>query len=736
MLGPIPYGEPEEGRLEREIIAGEGALAPTADPVLGRRWRTATAREGLLDFRDLFAGHPAEHAAALAVVHVLSPTPRWTTIAVGSDDGVSVRVNGVLFHQHDVPRGHRFGDDKVRVKLRRGWNRLLFKVVNGQGGFALSARFEEPEGLEFSTEAPVERWTGAPEPPELFIRTVAAAEPVWDFGGPRHRFCFEAANVGGQVVSVCLELRSGDDRTIDAWRDDALGSWASRKVEFRRPLRELVGKDGRLPCLALDDGSGAKPRPIEALDASAALDRLIGPYRVDQSGLDGGVFGVGHSSFMASWIELPVPSGFPELAAQAEVRHPGPASAVVNGRQVGPRFSGSSGWFPLGDPVNGRWTLGTEHPERTPSREPSFRVRFSLGTLGRAVTELRVAREFGGGIEGGFERLLAAAASGKREAIEAASARVSEEVAARVDPRVKKAALHLAGNAHIDLAWLWRIPETKKVCRDTFRSALDNMKRYPDFTFSHGAAQSYAWMEEEEPALFEEIRERVKEGRWEVVGGTWAESDTNMPTGESLVRQWLYGKRYFQEKFGVDVKVGWMPDTFGHPSTLPTIAKGCGLDAYVFFRPWEEARTFRWRGPDGSEVLGIRPPRWYMVEADGIDPALGREALKAGDKTGLDEQLVLVGVGDHGGGPTRDAIEKAALFDSLEAFPSVKFGRAHDFVERLREKGKVEDVHEGEVNFVFPGCWTSQGDHKRNNRRAEHELPAAETVAALASLHG
>ncbi|MCI0587377.1 MAG: glycosyl hydrolase-related protein, partial [Planctomycetes bacterium] len=216
----------------------------------------------------------------------------------------------------------------------------------------------------------------------------------------------------------------------------------------------------------------------------------------------------------------------------------------------------------------------------------------------------------------------------------------------------------------------------------------------------------------------------------------WAESDTNMPTGESLVRQWLYGKRYFQEKFGVDVKVGWMPDTFGHPSTLPSIATGCGLDAYVFFRPWEDARTFRWRGPDGSEVLGIRPPRWYMVEADGIDAALGKEALKAGDKTGLDEQLVLVGVGDHGGGPTRDAIGKAALFDSLEAFPSVKFGRAHDFVGRLREKGKVADVHEGEVNFVFPGCWTSQGEHKRSNRRAEHELPAAETAAALASLHG
>lgn len=738
VLGPLPYGEPEDGRLERDLVGGEAGLAGATETAESRRWRKVRTKGNLLDFRDLFAGEPSEHAAAYALVHVLARKSRWTTVAVGSDDGVSVRVNGLLFHAHDVPRGHHFGDDKVRVKLRRGWNRLLFKVVNGEGGFALSARFEEPEGLEFSVESSVDRWVGPPEAPEIVVRTVAAADPVWDARGPSHRFVFDVMNVGGQACPAALELRSGDGRTVDSWRSESLDCWTAHRVEFQKPLRGLLAEDARLPSLAVDDGSGAKPQPIDGLDAPTALDRLLGPYRLGD-GLERGTWSTSHGTNEGTWVRVRPPPDLSGLAAEAEARHPGRASVWVNGKEIVPRFSGSTGWFRLGDPEEGRWSIATafrEERERMHALAPVVRVRFAIGALKRAATELRVAKEFAAEVSEGFERLLAATASGEREAIEGAAARVSEEVRSRVDPRVKKAALHLAGNAHIDLAWLWRIPETKQVCRDTFRAALDNMKRYPDFTFSHGSAQSYAWMEEEEPALFEEIRGRIKEGRWEVVGGTWAESDTNMPTGESLVRQWLYGKRYFAEKFGVDVRVGWMPDTFGHPATLPTIARGCGLDAYVFFRPWEEARTFRWRGPDGSEVIGIRPPRWYMVEADGIDPALGREAIKAGDKTGLDEQLVLVGTGDHGGGPTRDAIEKAALFDSLEAFPSVQFGKAEAFVDRLKEKAKVTDVHEGEVNFVFPGCWTSQGDHKRRNRRAEHELPAAETVAALASLNG
>jgi len=143
-------------------------------------------------------------------------------------------------------------------------------------------------------------------------------------------------------------------------------------------------------------------------------------------------------------------------------------------------------------------------------------------------------------------------------------------------PWLKQFTIRADGNSHIDMAWLWPWTETVEVVRSTFRSALDLMREYPDFKFTMSSARAYSWMEEKYPDLFKEIQERVKQGRWEIVGGMWVEPDLNMPGGESLVRQILVGKRYFQQKFGVDVKIGWNPDSFGYNWQLPQIYKKSG----------------------------------------------------------------------------------------------------------------------------------------------------------------
>jgi len=148
-------------------------------------------------------------------------------------------------------------------------------------------------------------------------------------------------------------------------------------------------------------------------------------------------------------------------------------------------------------------------------------------------------------------------------------------------PFLKQFTIRAAGNSHIDMAWLWPWTETVEVVRNTFRSALDLMREYPDFKFSMSSARTYVWMEEKYPDLFKEIQQRVREGRWEVIGGMWVEPDLNMPGGESLVRQILVGKRYFHEKFGVDVKIGWNPDSFGYNWQLPQIYKKSGIDYFV-----------------------------------------------------------------------------------------------------------------------------------------------------------
>ena len=184
--------------------------------------------------------------------------------------------------------------------------------------------------------------------------------------------------------------------------------------------------------------------------------------------------------------------------------------------------------------------------------------------------------------------------------------------------REKDKTLYMIGNAHLDLVWHWRWQEGCQEIKATFRSALDRMKEYDDFLFTCSTAAGYEWVEENEPAMFEEIRERVREGRWIIVGGWWVQPDCNVPGGESFVRQGLYAQRYFREKFGVTARTGYSVDSFGHHGMLPQILKKSGMDNYVFMRPGchekgLEGETFRWMSRDGSEVTAYRIPYEYCT---------------------------------------------------------------------------------------------------------------------------
>src|SRR5262249_14992710 len=217
--------------------------------------------------------------------------------------------------------------------------------------------------------------------------------------------------------------------------------------------------------------------------------------------------------------------------------------------------------------------------------------------------------------------------------------------------------IHATGNAHIDMAWLWAWSQAGDVLRRTFATALQLMKEYPDYTYSHSSAAAYAWMEEKYPELFAEIQRRVKEGRWEIVGGMWVEPDLNMPDGESIVRQLLVGKRYFRSRFGKDVRVGWNPDSFGYNWQLPQIYKKSGVDYFVTQKLyWNDTnkfphKVFWWEAPDGSVVLTYFPHD-YVNHLDPIRMATDL-AEYVPKQNGYPEMLHLYGIGDHGGGPTR-----------------------------------------------------------------------------------
>ena len=282
------------------------------------------------------------------------------------------------------------------------------------------------------------------------------------------------------------------------------------------------------------------------------------------------------------------------------------------------------------------------------------------------------------------------------------------------------------------------------------------MREYPDFKFTASAAQAYTWIEEKYPSMFREIRQRVKEGRLEVVGGMWVKPDLNMPDGESLVRQILYGKRYFQQKFGVNVNIGWNPDSFGYNWQLPQIYKHSGIDYFVTQKLlWASEfskfpyRLFWWQAPDGSRLLTYFPSDY----ANEIDPlVMARDSATYGPMPwnynggtnsapdgGL-SMMYLYGVGDHGGGPTRQDLDAAVLRQKGDlVFPQIRFFTATQYFEDL-EKNKNQlkiPTWDGELYFQYHrGVQTTQAEEKKGNRKNEVLILDAEKLASIETLFG
>ena len=297
---------------------------------------------------------------------------------------------------------------------------------------------------------------------------------------------------------------------------------------------------------------------------------------------------------------------------------------------------------------------------------------------------------------------------------------------------------HLVGHAHIDLSWLWRWEETvADIARYTFRGTLAQMDRMPGLTFAQSQAAIYEAVEKDQPELFAAIAAKIKAGTWVPVGGMWVEPDANMPDGEALARQLLYGKRYFLDKFGVDVRVGWCPDTFGHSWQLPQILRRAGIDSYVFGRcaPGPDPTpVFWWEGMDGSRVLGYVPPGWYNVSLESGT----RQILEAARKnTGIRDFMILYGAGDHGGGPRDVDIAAIEKYREDPGEPRLVFDVPEAYLKGIAAaNGAALPVVKRELNFTFPACYTTQSATKRANRQMEGLLVTAEKFSAVAAASG
>lgn len=311
-----------------------------------------------------------------------------------------------------------------------------------------------------------------------------------------------------------------------------------------------------------------------------------------------------------------------------------------------------------------------------------------------------------------------------------------------IDNFVKQFTLYFVSNAHIDAAWLWRYVETVQVCRNTFSSVLHMMDVKPDLTYAQSAAAYYNWMERDYPDVFNGIKQRVKDGRWEVVGGMWIEPDCNLPSGESWMHQLLYSQNYFKKNLGVEAKIGWNPDSFGYDWNMPEFYQNAGIDAFITQKiGWNDTnvfpyRVFWWESPDGSRILSYFPFDYVNEISNPYRLADWMRQFEA--NTGFTNMMVLFGIGDHGGGPSLEMMKRIDHLKTLDIYPKVEFGTTANYMSWLKSQDlSTLPVWDSELYLEYhQGTFTTQSETKKGNRKSEVLMTNVEKFSTIATMYG
>lgn len=320
---------------------------------------------------------------------------------------------------------------------------------------------------------------------------------------------------------------------------------------------------------------------------------------------------------------------------------------------------------------------------------------------------------------------------------------------------IKQRTIKMLSHAHLDMAWLWEVKETWDVAQRTFASVLQLQNDFPQLTFGHSTPALYAWIEENRPDLFAQIKAVIKTKRWEFLGGMWVEPDVNLVRGESIIRQLLYGQLYFQEKFGEFTQVAWLPDSFGFTWQLPQILKQSGIEYFVTGKlHWNDSTKFPhgifwWMSPDETKILTLMSPPNVTGVMDTNPQPMTDYAITWEQQTSLKTAFWLPGVGDRGGGPSRDMLEVQQRFSTSPFLPRLEFTTASEYLQELLAMTKKETqnftslsttnhqlpIWNDELYLEFHrGCYTTHADQKLFNRRCEDLLSQAELFSSLATL--
>ena len=298
----------------------------------------------------------------------------------------------------------------------------------------------------------------------------------------------------------------------------------------------------------------------------------------------------------------------------------------------------------------------------------------------------------------------------------------------------------ICGHSHLDVAWLWTVKEIHRKCARTFSNNVSLMKAYPDFKFTQSQAAVYSYVKEHYPEVFEDVKKFVKNGQWEITGNTWVEADTNIASGESLIRQLLYGREFFMKEFGISSDIYWLPDCFGFTAALPQVIKKSGMKYFLTSKlQYNDTNefplsVFKWRSHSGDEVISYMQKVHYEGEADAGYIRDTRKTNRQNDI--VDASMGMFGYGDGGGGCTFDMVEKVRRFQKIPGLPKVRVGQANDFFAVVEKDADALPVWDGEMYYEnHRGTFTSQAFVKKNNRKGEYMLRNAEMLSLLAGIY-
>ncbi len=298
----------------------------------------------------------------------------------------------------------------------------------------------------------------------------------------------------------------------------------------------------------------------------------------------------------------------------------------------------------------------------------------------------------------------------------------------------------ICGHSHLDVAWLWTVKEIHRKCARTFSNNVRLMKLYPDFRFTQSQAAVYSYLKDHYPEVYEDVKTFVKNGQWEITGNTWVEADTNIASGESLIRQLLYGREFFMKEFGISSDIYWLPDCFGFTAALPQVIKKSGMKYFLTSKlQYNDTNefplsVFRWRSHSGDEVLSYMQKVHYEGEADAGYIKRTRKTNRQNDL--VDASMGMFGYGDGGGGCTYNMVERVRRFEKMPGLPKVRMGQAKDFFEAVEKDRDSLPVWDGEMYYEnHRGTFTSQAFVKKNNRKGENLLRNAEMLSLLAGTY-